>query len=95
MLEAVLASVAEGGLRSVRDLARQLDVPESLVDTMLHDLARRGYLRAVDSCQQACDHCAADGCISLASGKVWTLTAAGDRLARKLALPGSPQVAPP
>jgi predicted ArsR family transcriptional regulator len=95
MLERVLASVAEGGLRSVGDLARQLDVSEALVETMLRDLAQRGYLREVKSCRQECNHCPAGGCISFVPDKIWTLTAAGDRLTQKLSpLPPSASVPP-
>lgn len=95
MLERVLASVAEGGLRSMGELARQLDVSEALVETMLRDLARRGYLREVKGCRQACDHCSSNGCVSFVPDKIWALTATGDRLAQKLSpLPPSASVPP-
>jgi Mn-dependent DtxR family transcriptional regulator len=95
MLERVLAIVAEGGLQSVAELARQLDVSEALIEMMLRDLARRGYLREVRSCHQACDHCSVNGCVSFVPDKIWTLTATGDRLAQKLSpLPPSVSVPP-
>ena len=47
MLERLLSTLAEGGIHTPADLADQLDVSERLVEHMLADLSRMGYLRTV------------------------------------------------
>ena len=58
MLQRLLELVAEGGLHSHTDLARELGVSEGLVGQMIEDLARMGYLRPVaGNCQSQCTGC--------------------------------------
>ena len=58
MFEQLLKHIQGGGTTSVAALARQLAVSEALVEQMLAELERLGYLRAVDSCGQAgCTGC--------------------------------------
>ena len=58
MLEQILKQLQQGDSTSVPDLARQLNVSERLVEQMLAELVRLGYLRPVDTCnQQACTGC--------------------------------------
>ncbi len=86
MLEELLNLVAEGGLRTTDELARHMSVPQPLLEAMLADLARRGYLRPVgDGCQAHCSGCAMGGC-SVAgpgSGRLWTLTDRGSQAAAR------------
>lgn len=49
MLERLLYTLAEGGIHTPAELADQLDVSERLVEHMLADLSRMGYLRSVSS----------------------------------------------
>jgi len=49
MLESLLSALAAGGLHTPRQLARRLGVTEGLVEQMLADLTRMGYLRSVAS----------------------------------------------
>jgi predicted ArsR family transcriptional regulator len=80
MLERLLSLVRQGGLHSYTDLARQLDVSEELLEQMLQDLARMGYLRPVaDGCEAHCAGCPmAETCAIGSPTRVWTLTEKGD-----------------
>jgi len=71
----LLDLVAEGGLRSYADLARELGVSEGLVGQMIEDLARRGYLRPVaGSCESQCIGCPlAETCAVGGPTRVWAL----------------------
>jgi len=58
MLEQILKQLQEGDSTSVPDLARQLNVSERLVEQMLAELVRLGYLRPLDTCNQdVCTGC--------------------------------------
>jgi len=83
MLERLLSLVGQGGVHSYTDLARQLDVSEELLEQMLQDLARMGYLRLVaGSCQGRCAGCPlAETCAVGGPTRVWTLTERGAAIA--------------
>ena len=76
MLERLLSLVGQGGVHSYADLARQLDVSEALLEQMLQDLARMGYLRPVaDGCEAHCAGCPlSETCTIGGPTRVWTLT---------------------
>lgn len=76
MLERLIALLDEG-VSTVDALARELGVSRAMVDTMLEDLARRGLVRAVESCSGACQGCGVSGCLSSWRGRAWTLTSPG------------------
>ena len=79
MLERLLSLVGQGGVHSYADLARQLDVSEELVEQMLQDLARMGYLRSVaDGCEAHCADCPlGEACAIGGPTRVWVLTEKG------------------
>lgn len=63
----LLGLLAEGGIRSLADLARRLDVSEALARLMAEDLTRRGYLVALESgCASTCAGCSLSGACSTA-----------------------------
>lgn len=84
MLEQLLKVLAEGGIHTPGQLATRLDVSEKLMDHMLADLARMGYLRSVASgtCQALpgdtgpCAACPLAGACAVGDpgGQVWALT---------------------
>jgi predicted ArsR family transcriptional regulator len=80
VLERLLSLVRQGGVHSYADLARQLDVSEELLEQMLEDLARMGYLRPVAAgCEAHCDGCPmAEACAIGGPTRVWTLTEKGN-----------------
>ena len=75
MLSRLLELLREGGTHRVADLARALDTTSELVEVMLEDLARMGYLRRVGgACGSHCGACSLAGlCAAGESGQVWTL----------------------
>ncbi len=87
MLEKLLAMLRRGNVYSYADLARELGVSEALLEGMLENLARLGYLRLVSNppagCEPAgefCRKCAMKGaCAVGGQGRVWTLTQKGSR----------------
>lgn len=82
MLEYLLKLLNDGGVRSYKELAEALSVPESLLEVMIEDLARRGYLRsAAEQCSTRCESCHVGVCAMGGGGKVWVLTEKGARAA--------------
>jgi DNA-binding Lrp family transcriptional regulator len=62
MLNRLLELLREGGTRRIRDLADELDTTPQLVEAMLEDLARMGYLRRVGTeCLEECTTCPLSG----------------------------------
>lgn len=76
MLEHVLKRISSGGMHSLSQLARELDVSEDLLEQALLDLERMGYLRRVGmSCEGSCAHCPSEsGCAVYGADHLWTLT---------------------
>ncbi len=85
MLDRLLGILRAGGIHTTDRLASQLGVSEQLVDQMLADLSRMGYLRSISSatCHAlpdeetgACADCALAGTCSVGEpdGHVWALT---------------------
>lgn len=79
MLRTLLEKVATGGVHSYADLCRELGVSESLLEQMLIDLERMGYLKRVGTdCERHCANCSLNGtCAISRGGQVWTLTEKG------------------
>ncbi len=81
MLNELLDLLREGGTRRIVDLAQELGTTPELVETMLEDLARMGYVKHVASqCSEKCstcpmsDMCAAGrGSPEEGNGRIWTL----------------------
>lgn len=58
MLEQLLNQLKQSGTYHVPALARQFGVSEALVEQMLAELARLGYLRPLETCHsKACSGC--------------------------------------
>ncbi|MBN1137121.1 MAG: hypothetical protein JXM73_11065 [Anaerolineae bacterium] len=85
MLEDLLRLVGEGGLHSYDELAGRLGVSRPLIEAMIHELVRLGYLRpAVGACKPspACRaNCGLGGCVGTGARPVWTLTEKGAKAA--------------
>jgi DNA-binding IclR family transcriptional regulator len=91
MIEMLLRVLAEGGVYSYEALARRLSISQSLLEAVLEDLERLGYLRSLgDGCETRCAACHEGGCSIVGSGRLWALTdkglAAVDRLSSPSAL---------
>ncbi|MCP4610374.1 MAG: hypothetical protein GY845_16810 [Planctomycetes bacterium] len=81
MLNRLLELLRVGGTHRVVDLARELDTTSALVEVMLEDLGRMGYLKRVGGeCGGGCGGCSMAGsCAVGGGGQVWTLTENGSR----------------
>jgi hypothetical protein len=82
MLHELLRIVCSGGVHSLKQLAQQLDVSVALMETMIDDLARMGYLNPLNAeCASNCNGCPVAGTCSIGgSGRVWALTEAGKNI---------------
>lgn len=84
MLGRVLDKLREGGTHTVEGLARELGTTPALVEAVLEDLARRGYLKPLaGSCSGQCRSCPiGGGCTVAGAARGWTLTTAADQRSR-------------
>jgi hypothetical protein len=84
MLEKLLRLVATGGVHSHAVLVRELGVTEALLDSMIEELVRLGYLRLAEgTCPSRCEGCPrSDTCGIGGGGRLWVLTERGTRAAR-------------
>ncbi len=82
MLQKLLELVAKGGVHSYTELAQELGVSRELLEQMIENLARMGYLRPVaGDCQGRCSDCPlAETCAIGGPARVWTLTEKGQYL---------------
>jgi hypothetical protein len=71
--------VAEGGVHSYEDLMECLSISQPMLEAMLEDLGRLGYLRAVNSdCNEGhCSGCSVGRCSVTGPGSLWSLTDKG------------------
>jgi hypothetical protein len=79
MLNQLLELLRAGGTHRVADLARELDTTPSLVEAMLEEMSRLGYLKSAhEGCTERCGTCPMAGlCAAGESGRMWTLTDKG------------------
>ena len=78
MLERLLQLIAEGGVHSYEDLMERLSISQPMLEAMLEDLGRLGYLRAVnDGCEGHCTGCSVGRCNISGPGRLWSLTDKG------------------
>lgn len=79
MLQELLDKLAAGGVHSYADLCRELDVSEGLLEQMLMDLERLGYLKRVGTnCEEHCAACSMNNvCAVGLPGHIWALTEKG------------------
>jgi hypothetical protein len=71
VLAKLLARIALGGVFTVQSLAEELGVSKELVEAMLADLERAGYLKSLDSCEgKKCRGCHSATTCTLPA-KVW------------------------
>lgn len=82
MLEQLLQLVAQGGVHSYQDLMQRLFISQPMLEAMLEDLARLGYLRPVsDGCSEHCSACPIGHCSVAGPGRLWSLTEKGAKAA--------------
>jgi hypothetical protein len=76
MLEKLLQTLQAGGTHTLAELARGLGTSEPLVEMMIEELARKGYLAPVNrGCTEQCGACPApEPCAVGGATRVWSLT---------------------
>lgn len=80
MLEKLLQLLAEGGLYRYEDLMNRLGTSRPMLEAMIEELARLGYLRPVNNqCGHSCTLCPKAQCLMSDGGRLWTLTEKGSR----------------
>jgi DNA-binding IscR family transcriptional regulator len=85
VIEQLLSLIAEGGIHSYDELAQRLSIPQPLLEAMLEDLSRLGYLKTVQNgCGGHCGACQVSGCAVVGTRRLWTLTDKGVRAASRL-----------
>jgi len=83
MLEQLLTQISSGRNYTLATLAASLDVSEDLLEQMMDDLERAGYVSVADmgaasGCKGHCDGCPSSGLCALVHGKrIWALTPKG------------------
>ena len=79
MLEELLKLLAVGGTHTPETLARTMGVSRDMVERMIADLARLGYLRAAEGgCETTCAGCpSVNTCAVGSPQQIWTLTGKG------------------
>jgi DNA-binding IclR family transcriptional regulator len=85
MLEILLRIVASKGTVHSVELARRLGVSGALMENMLLELSRQGYLKAVvDGCSVPCERCPLrTACRFQRQARIWALTPRGESLLAK------------
>ena len=75
----LLSHLATGPVQTLDDLAGEMGVQRELLQQMLQDLARAGYIESFPvGCQQSCRGCRFETSCRLTQGaRVWTLTEKG------------------
>jgi hypothetical protein len=75
MLQQILQTVSAGGVHRLHELAQQLDISEELLESMIDQLVRMGYLKPLHvKCGDDCRGCPiASTCAIGNAGRVWVL----------------------
>lgn len=85
MLERLMKQLVSDEIATLEELAKRLSVSDGLVEQMLNDLARGGYIELIDmSCSTDCKCEGASICSMLQGKRLWRVTDKGFRLARSL-----------
>jgi len=82
MFEVLLRIIAAKGTACSADLTRILGVSHGLLDDMLEELTREGYLKAVTGgCSVACGRCPMHkACLYRRQARIWMLSPRGENL---------------
>ncbi|OGO04181.1 MAG: hypothetical protein A2Y73_05185 [Chloroflexi bacterium RBG_13_56_8] len=82
-LKELLSHLALGPVRTLDQLANEMNVGQELLEQMLLQLEQAGYVRALRACcDLACEGCGSQGlCRLIHSGRAWTITPKGTEAA--------------
>lgn len=84
MLKELLRMLSYGGTQRLQDLAKELGVSSELLESMMDELVRLGYMQPVDAaCAGSCEACCERAtCGAGSRGHLWTLTERGQHAAQ-------------
>ena len=72
MLEKLITLLHDPHTHSLNDLAHKLDTTPAMVEIMLEDLERMGYVRQVTGCDNSCPSCPTKNtCIPTGQARIW------------------------
>jgi hypothetical protein len=96
MLRRLLSLAAGKGTRRTAEIARELNVSPALVEGLLEESARQGFLKSVVAgCSTPCESCPTEAaCLFRSQPRVWALTRKGERMLRS-GNGGTPSPRPP
>lgn len=84
MLVELIRAINRRPMANLDQLSEELHVSQVLIENMVADLSKRGYLKSYETCASACDHCSiSSACEGHAHPKIWTLTEKGRDLAQQ------------
>lgn len=84
MLINLLKAINHHPFSSLEQLGQEMKVSPDLMDDMVANLSKRGYLKSYEECQSACEHCSlSTNCEGHAHPRIWTLTEKGRQLANR------------
>jgi hypothetical protein len=84
MLISLLKSIYNHPFASLEQLGQEMKVSRDLMDSMVADLSKRGYLKTYENCVSACGDCSlSSACEGQNHPIIWTLTEKGQELARR------------
>jgi DNA-binding transcriptional MocR family regulator len=85
VFEILLRIVESKGIECSSELARRLGVSHALMENMLDELTRQGYLKAVvGGCSVPCERCPTHtACLFRGQARIWALSPKGERLLAK------------
>jgi DNA-binding IclR family transcriptional regulator len=85
VLDTLLCIVASRGTESSTELARRLGVSHVLLENMLEELTREGYLKAVvGEGSLPCEYCPLHrACLFEQQARIWALSERGENLLAK------------
>jgi hypothetical protein len=80
MLIELLGLLRGDRTRSLRDLAQALNTTLEMVEIMLENLERMGYVRQISTaCGKGCGSCEVnDSCPQISTGRIWALIETDD-----------------
>ncbi|HEX7555977.1 MAG TPA: FeoC-like transcriptional regulator [Leptolinea sp.] len=84
MLLELLRAINAHPFASFEQLSQAMNIPESIVQNMVADLSKRGYLKSIENCGSGCDNCSeSTSCQGLIHARLWMLTEKGREAATK------------
>jgi DNA-binding IscR family transcriptional regulator len=84
MLIGLLKAIRSHPLANLEELGLELNTSTNMIEEMVAELTKKGYLKSFSDCDSTCDHCpVGSACGGNIRPKVWMLTEKGVTAASK------------